>query len=215
MYVLDVINQTSSLLSYLSGTVVIPGMSTVTVSQNYFFELSSDAQFRSDILTNKIQLSDSVNRYGNNDALKYLERIQGTKDKDGKGISSTTSSSKQGLDVNVLNSIPITDTGIVTNVYNEVTGIANGIPTTLLSYTLPFDQRLERVSVSGTNIAMYEILLDSSVISKKYTYFGGELNADFNMSALNLLSGQVLEIMVTHSRPDVGDFNSNIIFKDT
>lgn len=215
MFVLNVINRTDDVISYFSGAAILLPNSTTPIDQDLFFDFATDGQVREDILLNRIQVSDGVNNYGNNDALRYLERIQGTTDKDGRGITSTILTSKQGLDVNVLNSIPISDSGIATNIYDEVTGIANGIPTTILNYTLLANQKFVSVSVSGTNVAMYEVLIDSVIASKKYTYFGGSFSADFNMGSLSLTTGQNIQIMVTHARPHVGDFNSNIILKET
>lgn len=119
------------------------------------------------------------------------------------------------LEVNPDGSINVNtvDSTEVTNIYDEVTAVANGISTVVLDYTLPANRKLEVVSVAGTNIAMYELLIDNAVQSKKYTYFGGQLNADFNMSSLSLATGQNIKIVVTHSRPDFGDFNTNILLK--
>jgi len=119
------------------------------------------------------------------------------------------------LEVNADGSINVNtvDSTEVINVYDEVASVANGVPTTVLDYTLLANGKLEVVSVAGTNIAMYELLIDNVVQSKKYTYFGGQLNADFNMSSLSLTTGQNVKIIVTHSRSDFGDFNTNILLK--
>jgi len=219
MITLVILNITASPLTYLSGSIVVPPAGSYNVPQEYFYDLCVDGQFRNDILSNKVQLEDTINRYGNIDALKYLERIQGTKDKDGRGITSSgyvvDSEAKQALDVRVLNSIPLVEGGTVTNVFEEVTNVANGVPTTIIDYTLTADKRLDSISCSGTNIAMYEILIDNTIASKKYTYYSGGLSADFNMGALSLQANQNIKVIVTHLRPDFGDFNTNLILKGT
>jgi hypothetical protein len=111
------------------------------------------------------------------------------------------------INVNTVNNI------LVTNIYSEVTSVVSGIPTTILNYTLSDSKKLELVSVSGTNIAMYELMINNSVVAKKYTNFNTPLNIDFNMKSLGLLSGQNIKVVVTHNRPSAGDFNSNILLK--
>jgi hypothetical protein len=126
------------------------------------------------------------------------------------------SSSGNELGINADGSINanVVDSSVIENIFDEVTGVANGIPTEIISYTLSSDKRLEAVFVSGTNTAVYELLIDSVVQAKRYTYFGSSLNAEFDMRSMGLSSGQTISVVVTHSRPDFGAFNSNIILKE-
>ena len=69
----------------------------------------------------------------------------------------------------------------VNNIYNEVSALASGSEVTLVTYTvLPgiATSLLERIEVSGENIARYTILKNGVNIAKKWTYFGGGLNAE-------------------------------------
>jgi uncharacterized UPF0146 family protein len=116
-------------------------------------------------------------------------------------------------DVSNSNPVPTKIVQNVSNIYNEVLNVSNGIPTEILNTTLTFDKYLKLVSVSGTNIAMYELLIDNVVIAKSYTYYTN-LNHNFLMERMNLSSGQNIKVIVTHARPNNGDFNANILLKD-
>ena len=105
------------------------------------------------------------------------------------------------------------DSNIVTNLFNETTAVPSLTPTVLFNHTVNENKKLIAISVSGTNIAAYEILIDNELAAKKYTYFGSPMNVDFNMYSLNLTNGQNLKVIVQHNRPYVGDFNCNVILK--
>ncbi len=116
--------------------------------------------------------------------------------------------------------VPVTSSFTVANslkaFYNEVSAVAASVSTLIHSYTVPVDSivSLQRIELSGTNIAEYVIKLDSDIIIKKRTYFP-EFNTycEFGSHAnagLNLSEGQIVEIYVLHERPDVGDFNATI-----
>lgn len=131
-------------------------------------------------------------------------------------ITSTTSGLKTGLDVNILDDTLTVIEKNVINQYEEVTSVANSTLTTVLSKTFSVLSNLKRVSCSGTNIAEYRVILDGDIISKKRTYLGNSLNVDFifDEEGLELLPTSVLEIKVIHSRPDLGDFESNILYTE-
>lgn len=145
---------------------------------------------------------------------------------------------KVGLDVNIINPIEITDGtntlainpdgsitvqveattgGVLKNYYNEVLAVASGVLTTIQTYTVVATKAaLFDVNVSGTNIATYTVLLNGNILIKKFTYFGSELNEDFNFSAgLGLVTGDVIQVKVIHNRPSTGDFNSRILVAET
>lgn len=110
------------------------------------------------------------------------------------------------ISVNVLN----TATDNLDVIYDEVTSVGTSILTTINSHTAIVDQKLDSISVSGTNTAMYEVVLNASVIEKKRTYFGGNLNCEFNLEGLDLSIGDIILVRVIHERPNVGDFNATI-----
>lgn len=115
------------------------------------------------------------------------------------------------LNVNV-----VTSTAPPDNIYNEVTAVPSNMGTLILSHTMLYDGVINQVAVSGTNIAMYEVLVDGDVIDKSYTYFGGGLNYKFDMNKGFVVSnGQNVEIRVTHLRPNLGDFNARLQIMET
>lgn len=95
--------------------------------------------------------------------------------------------------------------------YSEVTGIVNGITTLVATYTAGTNQFLQKIEFSGTNIAEYELVINGLTQDKKRTYFGSSLNGRFDFNdGLQVVSGEIIEVYVVHSRPDTGDFNSRI-----
>lgn len=107
-------------------------------------------------------------------------------------------------------------TGDFKNYYNEVSAVVTGILTTMQTYTVPVGKTayLQKVDVSGTNIAEYTVLVNSVIQDKKRTYFSGDLNTEFkfadNTQGYPLATGDVVVTKVIHGRPDSGDFNSRI-----
>lgn len=123
-------------------------------------------------------------------------------------VTLTQSSGKTALDVNVINP-GATGTQVYQNYFDEVTGIAQSVPTTILSYEADPGEVLHKVNVSGSNIATYELVINNQLVDKKRTYFGGQLNVDFDAD-IQLQDGDVVEVTVTHLRPSLGDFNACI-----
>jgi hypothetical protein len=100
--------------------------------------------------------------------------------------------------------------------YNEVTAVASSTLTTIITFTAAggVTTYLQKIEVSGTNIAQYTVEINSVVKDKKRTYFGNSLNEQFvysiNSKGLPLAVGDVVTARVVHLRPNVGDFNSRI-----
>jgi hypothetical protein len=125
-----------------------------------------------------------------------------------KVVDVSTVSGTNALNVNV---VATTNLSTTTNTYAEVTSLAGASLTTVVSYTAPANCRLKRVETSGTNIATYSVVIDSSTVDKKRTYFGNSLNAIFDFAeGLQVNSGQTVYVRVIHNRPNVGDFNARI-----
>lgn len=102
--------------------------------------------------------------------------------------------------------------------YDEVSAVTAEIETTIITYTVPVGKvgLLYRVEASGENIAHYKVYINGTVIASKRTYFGGDLNATFEFTSTNkrsvqLESGDVLEVKVTHSRPIASNFESRLL----
>lgn len=101
--------------------------------------------------------------------------------------------------------------GTVKSFYGEVTGVVSGVLTTLISYTAIEGSKLQLASFAGTNIAEYEVLIDATVIDKRYTNFGANPNEDsYFGNGLPLTVGQVVRVKVLHNRPYPGDFNARV-----
>lgn len=137
-------------------------------------------------------------------------------------ISHTTDSISVGdgtnlLDVNPNGSINVvlTGSGLTTkNIFNEITSVATGITSTIATYIAIADTKLLKVDVGGTNVAAYEILIGGMLSAKKYTFFQS-LNETFDFkNGLPVLLGEQILIRVTHNRPDLGDFSTNILVEN-
>lgn len=96
--------------------------------------------------------------------------------------------------------------------YNEISSVASGALTSIIAYAVPvgFIFALDRVDVSGENIATYQVEIDSVINSKSRTYFGN-LNTSLLFNAKRLTGLKLITVKVEHSRPEVADFNATII----
>jgi len=97
--------------------------------------------------------------------------------------------------------------------YNEVTSVATSVITTVITYTVPAVSyaKLNTIDVSGTNIAQFQVEINTVVIDKKRTYFSGPFNEVFNFdSSISLIAGDIVRVRVLHTRPFVGDFNARL-----
>lgn len=104
------------------------------------------------------------------------------------------------------------------SIFNEVSSVATSMSTAILTYTVPvgvLSAALDTIDVSGTNIATYQIEVNSSTVDKKRTYFGSSLNITFEFNkSIVLTTGQTLTVKVEHSRPDMGDFNARVLVEE-
>lgn len=101
--------------------------------------------------------------------------------------------------------------------YNEMLVIAPNTSSTIESYTVPPGQtaNLQRVMASGTNIARFDILVNSSIVATKRTYFGGALNVSFEFTGFSgggvpLAAGDIVSIKAISTRPTPTDFEGTI-----
>lgn len=119
------------------------------------------------------------------------------------------------INVNVVDSPTVP--GEYVSSYNEITSVPSSTPSIINTYTVPIvtNAFLQKIEVAGTNIAMFEVLINGVVQNKMYTYFGGNLNAQFNFadileSGYPVSTGDSVSVRVTHVRPDLGNFNARI-----
>lgn len=126
-----------------------------------------------------------------------------------KKVDVETIGGKNALDVNIIGGI--SDSGVSTNTYNEISSVVNGALTTIVSYTAIDNVVLKKISVSGTNISTYQVFIGTTKIDQQRTYFGSALNLDLDYgNGLSVNATQTVFVKVIHQRPDVGDFNGRI-----
>jgi hypothetical protein len=140
---------------------------------------------------------------------------------DGTNLATVTSiGGKKGLDTNIIGTVSTVTTpaGTFRNSYNESNSIASGITTTIVSYTVPSGKTayLTKIDCSGTNMSEYEIFVNGSLINKKRTYIGSDLNTSFEWSSTDsfgysLNTGDIVLVKGSHNRPFIGDFNASIM----
>jgi len=131
-------------------------------------------------------------------------------------ITSTLAFGKQGLDVNIINPSAAALYPAI-NVFNEINSVGANTLTTIASYTVLAgpNNKLQKVSCSGENIAKFNIYYNGVLIDSKRTYFGGELNTTFNYTdeqnlGYPLVPGDLVEVRVFHTRPSTANFNARI-----
>lgn len=103
------------------------------------------------------------------------------------------------------------------NNFAEITSVASGVLSTILTYTVPTGKSfyLNRVEVSGTNIGEYSVQFNSIVNAKKRTYFSN-LNEMFdftmggNTDGFQLVGGTIITITTIHNRPSLGVFDARL-----
>lgn len=162
-------------------------------------------------------------------------------------FTSTTVSSKTGLDIAVINEIDIEDLDAIKDnvaisdgnytlginpdksinvkivnqssnlyLYNEITSVPSLLETTILSHTVVSTAKyLQKIFVSGQNIAEYRVKINGTTVDLSRTYFGGSLNSemifDGYLNTGRLLSvGDTVVVTVQHERPSSGNFNAKL-----
>lgn len=165
---------------------------------------------------------DEENRRLRTDAIATVSNVSIAVDldpaEDGVYIADKDSGNK--LKVNADGSINVEvvsgTTGTYKNIFNEQSAIASGATVSLVTYTVPVGKTaiLERVAVSGENIAKYEVFINGNKIDASRTYFGAQLNTSFDYTSTNsnftLTSLDIVTVTVRHDRPAAGNFEGRI-----
>ena len=103
--------------------------------------------------------------------------------------------------------------GTIVNTYDTASSVASGVPTTVVTFTVPigktFDVKL--VEFSSTNIAEYNVDIDSSIEATRRTNFGADLSGEFKFEGLSLAQGSVIKLIAEHSRGGIADFEARIL----
>lgn len=104
------------------------------------------------------------------------------------------------------------ESGTTRNIYGEVLSVPSNSLTNIVTFTATQTSRLKQVDVSGENIAVYEVLVNGTSVSKKRTALGSQLDCNFFFDkGITFTSGQQIVVRVIHNRPTTGNFNANII----
>lgn len=103
----------------------------------------------------------------------------------------------------------------LTVTFNEITSVGSGIETSIATLIAPVGgARVQKVDVSGDNIALFRVKLDGDTIATRRTWWGN-FNENFEfesfINGLLLTSGQTLEVTVLHNRPNLGAFEATIL----
>ena len=98
------------------------------------------------------------------------------------------------------------------SLFDEVTSVAMSVRTSILLLTVPANEErtIQKIEVSGNNMATYEVEINATVEGFRRTSLT-VFNADFHFSEFKLLPTETIEVFVTHERPMVGDFEARII----
>ena len=116
------------------------------------------------------------------------------------------------INVNVTESSSLS--GLIIS-HNEISSVPAGVETTIITITAPVNgYRVEKVEVSGENVALFRVKVNGSTISDKRSWWT-EFNETFNYegfpNGLLLTSGQVLTVTCYHTRPYPGNFEATVM----
>jgi hypothetical protein len=120
------------------------------------------------------------------------------------------------IDVNVVNAAPNNKT--LVNEYNKASSVPVNTLTTIVTYTVGagLTAILERISASGQNIGIYQVLINGDVIETQSTYWSN-FNLEFNFTSPDvfgtpLVAGDEVEVTVINYSPSltVADFYARI-----
>jgi hypothetical protein len=116
------------------------------------------------------------------------------------------------INVNIINST--STPGLIIS-HNEISSVPAGVETTIITITAPVNgYRVEKVEVSGENVALFRVKVNGSTISDKRSWWT-EFNETFNYedfpNGLLLTAGQVLTVTCYHTRPYPGNFEATVM----
>jgi hypothetical protein len=117
------------------------------------------------------------------------------------------------LEINPDGSINVALAGIPVSEFDEANAVVSGALERVVSYVVPvgYSFALQIAEFDGDNIAKYELQVNGSVIARKHTWFSGGLSGEFVFNgSYRVSAGSTVRIMVTHSRPDPGQFSGRI-----
>lgn len=96
--------------------------------------------------------------------------------------------------------------------HNEITSVASGVETTVMTITPPVGgMRVFKIEVSGDTVAHFRVKLNGTVLFNKrswWTSFNQTFDFQDFANGLFLNPGQVITVTVTHTRPFLGSFEA-------
>ena len=99
--------------------------------------------------------------------------------------------------------------------HNDITSVAASIETTIITVTAPSNGlRIEKIDVSGDNVALYRVYINGTEIYSKRSWWSNfNLDFDFENFANGYLlsSGQVLTVTCYHTSHFLGDFEATVL----
>lgn len=134
----------------------------------------------------------------------------------GSGSNIIEPNADGSLNVNIVSTPSAGNT--VKNIYNEANSVASGADTLLVQYTVPMgitNSVLQRISVSGENIAKFTVFVNGTKIDTRRTFLGSSLSEYFEFitgssDGFILNPSDLLVVRLVHTRPYVGDFEGRI-----
>lgn len=95
--------------------------------------------------------------------------------------------------------------------YNEISALAEGATTVVLTYNVPANTlaKTKRINVFGTNMGTFVVKLNGVTVDKFSTYFT-HYNATIELEDLESISGDIITIEVTNRGCGAADFNANL-----
>lgn len=109
-----------------------------------------------------------------------------------------------------------TGSSVVRSVYNEVLAVASGTTTQINTYTVPVAKTavLEKITVSGENIALFTVQLNGTTIDALRTGYI-TLNGTFdfltgNSDGYTLVTGDIVTVQTLQMRPSVSNYECRI-----
>lgn len=190
---------------------------TATIAGPFDVSIEADADniaIRNSTNSNELLINNdgSINTNINGEVSIELDAADG----DNVAISDGTDT----LSVNTDGSINVVTTYVANlteqNYFGEVSSVASGVETTILSYTVPVgvSSYIHYVEASGTNIAMFTVYNNGSPIAKKWSIYT-KLDVDYTFASpttkgVKFLAGDVITIKALHNRSSLGDFSARL-----
>jgi hypothetical protein len=97
--------------------------------------------------------------------------------------------------------------------HNEIALVASGVEATVLTLTAAtVPLKIQRVEVSGENVALYRLKISGTTIHNKRSWWGN-FNQTFELSGGLLLQvGQILTVTALHNRPNLSNFEATVLY---